>query len=528
MYKLIIVDDEPLIQVGIKSMINWQKLNIKICGTAHNGKQALDLMDKNLPDIVITDIKMPIMDGLELMSQCKKRYDYPPVFIILTSYDEFPLIQQALRLNAIDYIIKMELNEQTLQNCIKNAMKKIKREIEPKKLSSYISEDLFTNQFLLRLLNMHYTPANSIKNYLHQTPAILKGKFFSVTFFKINFSYNNITNDERIQLYNYIIQMVEEIISRQFQIKTVPIDKDSFVVILALNQEDIYIIKTITTTHQMIYKYFNIQIFIGIGNVYKDLTQISNSYYEAMQALRLTSKNQPVIYYNEIEKKLLYKNTFNTFVFHQALTQALDELNIEKIECILNEILDLLNNYTTRYLQAFDVCSNILYILLTMLDSAEEMLENIFIDEKDSYQSIYRQNNIPALTTWLEKLKNGLVLELNKKKNEHSNYLVTAVQKYIHNHYTEKLSLQEIATKFNVSPNYLSFLFKKYSNINFSNYVSSVKIQHAKTMLVHNKMNIQDISEYLGFNNPYYFSKVFKKFTGHTPKEYQINSIIKK
>lgn len=90
MIKLLIVDDEPLVQIGIKSMINWGNLGIEICGTAANGQTALDMIREHSPEIVITDIKMPIMNGLELAKTCREQFGSLPLFIILTSYEEFP------------------------------------------------------------------------------------------------------------------------------------------------------------------------------------------------------------------------------------------------------------------------------------------------------------------------------------------------------------------------------------------------------------------------------------------------------
>lgn len=178
------------------------------------------------------------------------------------------------------------------------------------------------------------------------------------------------------------------------------------------------------------------------------------------------------------------------------------------------------------YSQTFDICCSILYLYLTMMDFAEELLENIFIDEKDGYKCIFRKNSIEALAVWFEKFKDGLVVELDKRKNSHSNQLVVAVQKYINNNYTKKLSLQEVASTFNISPNYLSSIFKEYTNINFSNYVSTVKIEHATEMLKNSDMQICEISDFLGFNDPYYFSKVFKKIIGLSPREYRIRMLV--
>ena len=125
MIKLLIADDELLVQVGIQSMVNWAGLGIEVCGTAPNGQAALELIREYSPEIVITDIKMPIMNGLELAKACRDEFGPIPLFIILTSYEEFPLIKEALSYQVIDYLIKLELDEETITSSIKKALARL-------------------------------------------------------------------------------------------------------------------------------------------------------------------------------------------------------------------------------------------------------------------------------------------------------------------------------------------------------------------------------------------------------------------
>ena len=105
MIKLLIVDDEPLVQIGIKSMISWADYGIEVCGTAMNGEAALKLIEEYSPELVITDIKMPIMNGLDLAKTCRDTYGPIPLFIFLTSYEEFQLIKQAMSYQAVDCLL---------------------------------------------------------------------------------------------------------------------------------------------------------------------------------------------------------------------------------------------------------------------------------------------------------------------------------------------------------------------------------------------------------------------------------------
>lgn len=128
MIKLIIADDEPLVQAGIKSMINWEDYQISIVGTASNGAAAYELIQEHSPELIITDIKMPVMSGLELARKCQEEGRKLPLFIILTSYEEFNFVREAITYQVVDYLIKLELTPEVLLETVKKAIERIPEE----------------------------------------------------------------------------------------------------------------------------------------------------------------------------------------------------------------------------------------------------------------------------------------------------------------------------------------------------------------------------------------------------------------
>lgn len=155
MYKLLIVDDEPLVSVALESMLPWSQYHIAVCGTAINGRQALEMIQSLRPDIVITDIKMPIMTGLELLETCRSSMEQPPEFIILTCYEDFPFIKTALKYQAVDYIIKLGIKPEELEHSIKRALDNIRqRNPRPEEQTAAgTSTQYLRDKFLLKLLN---------------------------------------------------------------------------------------------------------------------------------------------------------------------------------------------------------------------------------------------------------------------------------------------------------------------------------------------------------------------------------------
>ena len=162
----------------------------------------------------------------------------------------------------------------------------------------------------------------------------------------------------------------------------------------------------------------------------------------------------------------------------------------------------------------------ILYLCLNLLPDGENCINEIFSVEIDGYKSIYQKKNVEQITNWITLLRNKLCEYLEDRKKNYTNNTINHVKKYINEHLEEKLSLNEIASIYSISPSYLSALFKKYCNIGFSEYITQMKINKAKELLLKENYKVYEVSDMLGFESAFYFSKVFKKVTGYSPKEY--------
>ncbi len=155
------------------------------------------------------------------------------------------------------------------------------------------------------------------------------------------------------------------------------------------------------------------------------------------------------------------------------------------------------------------------------MPNGEETVSQIFSDYPDGYRSIYRQATVEQVIDWLTFFGTHLCHLLDERKKTYKNHIVSNVQKYIGEHIEEKLTLNDIASVFHISPNYLSLLFKKYNDAGFSEYISQMKIARAKELMAEGNLKIYEIADRLGFESAFYFSKVFKKITGYTPRDYQ-------
>lgn len=528
MIKLLIVDDEPLVQAGLQSMLNWSSYNIEICGTAVNGEQALKLIQQHHPEIVITDIKMPILNGLELAKICKERYEEFPLFIILTSYEEFSLIKEAVRYGIIDYLIKLELTVESLNEVIQKTLKIIHERQKSMPTSSGVESNSFYEKFFITLLHNLF---ESEQQFLLQCK-----------YHKLDFSFDGyvvchccitgidtsqMQQDKLINLYFSTLHMLKEILSKYIKCYISSLDMEHFCIIVCLSSQDCYnykdkLLHCFNDTFSMIHNYFNVSITSCIGAIVSKPLSISESYQQARQIQTYCDLEHPLVFFEDYQEKSINanKNTFNMRLFKEDLKRAFEEFNWEALSDILTKIIDLFKENPLKYLQAIDVSCNILYLAISLLPDGEETVSQIFSNYPGGYRSIHTQSNTTQVMHWLTIFRDGLVTTLKNKHKNYKNHIVSNVKIYIVEHIDEKLSLNDVASVFGISPNYLSLLFKKDSDIGFSEYITQKKISRAKVLMVSSDMKIYEISEQLGFESAFYFSKVFKKVEGCSPRDY--------
>lgn len=522
MIKLLIVDDEPLIQVGIQSMLPWETHHIEICGTARNGQEALELIDKYQPEIVIADIKMPIMDGLTLAKTCKEQYGAFPLFIILTSHEDFQLIKEAIHYDIIDYLIKLELTPALLLESINKAKKIIEEKKQSESVSLTSPQSFFYDKFFISLLhNLFETP----KQFSEESKYLQLD--FSAPYYVV--AQGSLTCAKPLlSLYRSSLKMLQELIPQYVPCHIISLDHNYFCIIFCLNEEKItdyiaLIEKTLHTVFSMVHKYFNVTLTASCGQPVKSPLSISESYQEARQIHNLITPDMPITFF-EIYKQSTSSTsatTFNMSLFKEDIRKSFEEYDSIALGNTLSSIISLFEEHPDKYLQAIDAACNILYLSLSLLPHGEETVSHLFADYGDGYRSIYKQTSMPQVLDWLRHLRDGLCAHLTSGQKSQTNKIVIQVKQYIDHHMTEKLSLPEVASVFHITPNYLSLLFKKYSDIGFSEYISQRKIDYAKTLLDQGHLKIYEIAEQLGFESAFYFSKVFKKIEGCSPRDYK-------
>lgn len=535
MTKLLIVDDEPLVQVGIRSMLNWQDFDIEICGVAKDGVQALELIEKHYPEIVITDIKMPTMNGLELVKTCRERYGKFPAFIILTSYEEFQLLKEAMNYQVVEYLVKLELDQEILETAIRKALLTV-AELDGNRpsysTSSVAGMQSFYDKFFIKLLHNLFENEEQYSLQVKELNLDFHASAYAVSHCEIvELNTNTLDKEKLLNLYTSTVQMVREISVKYISCYVVSLDMKHFSIIFCLESDQAENYKEIILTmlnkiFMMVHNYFNVTILASVGRICTNPLLISEVYQDARQIFTYITPEKPVVFFEELQSDKSVKNVFNMALFKDDITKAFEEFDTGTLTLIFNQIADIFHSHPAHYLQSIDAASNILYLAISLLPDGEDIVTAIFSDNPDGYRGIYKQVTIDQVIDWLMVLRDGLCKILIERRKAYKNHIVASVQKYIGLHVDEKLTLNKVAAVFGISPNYLSLLFKKYCDVGFSEYISQMKIAKAKVLLTEKNMKIYEIADQLGFESAFYFSKVFKKVEGCSPRDYIQNKII--
>lgn len=536
MYRIILIDDEPLILAGIASLICWEKHDCCIVGKATNGHAAIDLILDTKPDIVITDIRMPVMDGLELIQACKdKNCEF--AFIFLTNLEDFQLAKQALHLGAIDYLVKLDLQPQALVQALDKAKEYCSRLESHNNRMLYnlllkdSQEQLERNYFSQLLLypSDNDIPANPEIAVRYPTAYVI---LFQMKPEQILFGQTETYDFPFIS--NQLLDVISGIASRYLQSYTILMpQKDTMLLIVSPKSEcdnEKTLSEFCTKINVTLGTYFALTALFGISRKKSMLSLLPEALAEAKSALSCCyydSALRIVFYHHQNHKlQLPAEREFNINFLKKSMSAAVLENEAEGLKEIFHALSDLFTQYKPDKTQAVSACINIYTYLHDLLQN-EISESSTFPYSMDIAEQLAQLGSLNDILSWLESFCDKICALLSDRKENRSDKLVYMAKRYIHEHYKEKLTLSDISDHLKISSGHLSSTFSRYMNQTVSDYIAEVKIGHAKELIDSGQYLIYEIADRLGFENAYYFSKVFKKVTGMSPKNYECLSKMK-
>ena len=546
MYRVMIVDDEPLILAGIASLLDWKEYGCEISGKAANGQQALKLMEEQKPDIVITDIKMPGMDGIGFMKAVKERGWDDVIFILLTNLEEFSLARQALSLGAVEYLVKMELTEEKLADSLKLAMERreMKRKAEAAGTAVTVSREEAVRGYIEKLLTDGGTFSGgassgnageaSAQNQGEGYDSCLRRPVLAIISF--NYGYegfsSDFTREDQKKVISFAENIIEQMVKGSFDHSClVRRELNSLVLVMSTDGIEDYREQIRSLGEKIISvvkDYFEVSVSVAVSSRKESLGEFGALLYEAMSATNhyFYHSLDPVVFYSEeCETSARHTGSFHIGFLKKDLSQAVALNDSGRLEEILNQVACLLREHNPSRQQAVNACANLYFFLSSFFEDGEEP---DFPYEVNIMEKLGRLGTLGQIIQWINWFKEAVSRILERRRDTRVDKIAEMVREYVMEHYKERITLGQAAEALNISQGYLSTAFKKQSGESFTNYVSAIKIEKAKELIASHQYMMYEVSDLLGFDTPFYFSKVFKKVTGMSPKEYEAQCLKQK
>lgn len=535
--KIMVIDDEENIRLGIVEGIDWDSYELEVVCQAGNGRDALILAEKYMPDIILLDINMPFMNGLEFSHKVK---EFLPncVLIVLTGYNEFEYAKESIQLGVSDYLLKPIAPADLIAAVIK-ARDKVASGAEHEKFIDDLKQQIRQNLPLLREKLIHDILHNSfleytIENKLQYLDIYFPTDKFAALTLEIDDFYKLAQKNDEVdrQLTMFAVKKITDETMNQNQWGLSLVSNDGFLEALVClapsthqNLKDI-LFNTAESIRKNIEQYLNLTVSIGIGNIYSGLSQVSCSYKEAYNSLKYI----PIRGYNRIYD-ISYLDLSSPFLVNYPFEKEIEMINnlkacngraMESLEDIFSEIEGYVDSvHIPEYFKTFSY--QLLLVVLKLLVSLGINHENIKMKYDYLFNNSYMIKDIPSLKEDLRDFLNECQNSIIKSKGASYRKEIENVKDYINKNYSQDISLKEISASVFMNSNYLCTVFKSEVGETINNYIIKVRMEKAMELLHNPELKIFEIAEMIGYSNTNYFSYAFKKYTGVSPNEYRSN-----
>ncbi len=523
MYRALIVDDEPFILEGMDNVIEWEEFGIEIAAKASNGVEAMELLGKMHIDILITDIKMPEMNGLELINNLRQRGMNTKI-IVLSGFDDFRFVKEASRLGIENYLLK-PIEEQELSDTLLNVVTKLDRELHLK-IQMRQDYNLLKENILFRWVTNSISDSE-FKDRAEFLDIRLDRTYYMAGIVRLLPHVKNGRGDQKVDgLVSFACQNIcMEILKDAGENLTFITMNGDVTVLFCWNNDEFDSSRAFTFLGkciESIREYLKKDVFVTIGSVECGYQAVHLSYNKAVSLFeyQLVMQANSIAEYERLqssttESRWLRKTDFEPF------KNSLAAGNKMQAERFIDEIflkLSGVNALKPEYVRSltFEI---LFHISGSFHDqSISDIYRSSMADEVLS--SILHSCDLKEIAAWLKVYMNKR-LEENDLLQQDVNPFICSLLQYINNNYAREMSLKTLSARYKTNAAYLGQLFKNTTGEMFSNYLNRIRIEKAKELLANTNMKTGDISAAVGYSNVNYFSNLFNKMTGVYPTEYK-------
>lgn len=488
--KVVIADDEEIILKWMKKNIEALFPECQVVATCTNGKQALECCKKWVPDLLFTDIRMPIMDGMELVEQLQDEEKFPYT-VILSAYDDFSYAREAMKLGVRDFLLKSEITKEELYSCIQKAEKNLKntenwkKEKQQEEIKHFFSE--------IEKESHWNTPER-----LLEWKRLWGEEKYTILMLK----------NESKQFQLEIVEQITEFFFQEKKKKAIFMAQNDTEALILVEVRDNEISKLTSEILQTLASFGNTEIVLcagGLGNSGNDLENIYKEVEKSAERLEFYGR-AGVLKSNDRQYEVLFKE--EEFRWEERhYEEALEHL-YKIFEQFRREMPDVM--LVRRFI--LDLLLKIYWNYLNEIQRKKFSIDELILITHCKNINILEQKVIETVRKFIAELQC-----LHPVYSE----VVCKVIEYINENYRENISLEEIANYVHMNKSYLSHLFKKETKKNIYSYLLDFRMEKAKRLLTETKQSVYQVGCLVGIPDSAYFSKVFKKYTGMSPLEFR-------
>lgn len=522
MYRTVIVDDDFLVRSYLRQLDAWQKSGYEIIADLRDGEEALDVVEKERPDLIVTDISMPLMDGIELIRRVRT-VDSGVYIIVLSCHDDFEYVKEAMKLGANEYVLKNSLNEESLFEILEKTkvqlagMKTRQKEVDETKKLVQMGRQSMKYHFFNGLLSGSFSME---ERECKRKEAGIHGRFTNsavVSLFMPGFGELKGRNSplELEQYSQHLLRKLYESLTELLgedkkYVEEVYLGEGVFCCFLDLSQihRNSLMRQRLTTVATACYQCSKEEPYtfaVGVSGTCFGEDGIRQAYQQVREVTKLFFYEEGSILYYEGEPFIGHELPMEAESLLKAAVSYIERQQADELECAFGKAVDAFEKYHTES-----------RIVLHWLKELEQLAG---IERgTDAYANLIKISQIRELGgEYRIKMQS-----VGKKPIPSGAGPVTRTAvNFMHEHYREQIGLTDTAEAAKVNPAYLSYLFKQEMGIGFSSYLMELRMECAKSLLCNTNEKIKDVAALSGMNDYHYFSKAFKKQTGVSPADYR-------
>lgn len=532
MYKVLLVDDETLIREAISENIQWEEMGFSFMGACENGKQAMEAIEREQPDLLLTDINMPFVDGMELTKFVYENYPGTKV-IIISGFDEFEYAKNAVKYQVLEYILKpitpMEFSETLLRVKKMFDERKENQQNMRKIRSAYVSNlPSLQGRYLHHLLNgtVDYSKLSEKQEELRlhldavcYNTALVEGDSLE-PFTK---QYANVKDELALfAIYNITAEIVaEEGCGLVFQ----SMDEKTVIIFMGNEKEELkcQMKAVLPRIRSAIEEFLQIQVTVAVGKSVSCLEELADSFAKTKSAMEykfMLGGNQIIQAeeYEEIRNSAKHVDIFDwASKIATAIRTNKEEDIAEKTEGFVEQIK---KGYINKN-RSFVYVQNLLLSVINLLELPGELEEEIYGRERTFVNEIYSCESLDEISKRMKETLGYISDVMSNQRDSYGKRQAMLALDYIEKNYADSsVTLNSVCTALAMSTSYFSSIFKNYTGETFIEALTKKRMEKAKILLEQGSRKTYEIAEAVGYSDAHYFSVTFKKITGKTPTEY--------